>query len=113
MPTRLCPGRAHNAAPTAHEAEGMSTIDIRHTHSMSHAQVREAVQRMAETLSERFGLAWAWQGDSLLFERSGVDGRIDVAPDVLHVTAKLGFLLGAMKGPIEHEIRRVLAERFN
>jgi hypothetical protein len=28
------------------------------------------------------------------------------------VRAKLGFLLSAMKGPIEQEIRRVLAERF-
>jgi putative polyhydroxyalkanoate system protein len=28
------------------------------------------------------------------------------------VTAKLGFLLSAMKGPIESEIRRVLDERF-
>lgn len=90
----------------------MSSIDIRHTHSMTYPEVRESVQRMAETLAERFGVAWAWNGDSLLFERSGVDGRIDVAPNMLHVTAKLGFLLSAMKGPIEQEIRRVLDERF-
>ena len=46
------------------------------------------------------------------FQRSGVDGRIQLEPDELRVTAKLGFLLSAMKGPIESEIRRVLAERL-
>jgi len=35
-----------------------------------------------------------------------------LAPNELHVTAQLGVLLSAMKGPIEHEIRRVLDERF-
>ena len=37
-----------------------------------------------------------------------MDGRIDVRPDLLHVTANLGFLLSAMRGPIEAEIRRSL-----
>ena len=46
------------------------------------------------------------------FQRSGLEGRIQLEPDELRVTAKLGFLLSAMKGPIESEIRRVLAERL-
>lgn len=90
----------------------MSHIDIRHPHSLAPAQAREAVQRIAEALAERFGVTYSWIGDDLQFERSGVDGRVRIEPAALHVTAKLGFLLGAMKGPIEHEIRRVLEERF-
>lgn len=90
----------------------MSHIDIRHPHSLAPAQAREAVQRLAETLAERFGVTYAWLGDDLQFQRSGVDGRVSLEPGALHVTAKLGFLLGAMKGSIEHEIRRVLEERF-
>ena len=42
----------------------------------------------------------------------GVDGRVHLEPGAVRVTAELGFLLGAMKGTIESEIRRVLAERF-
>jgi putative polyhydroxyalkanoate system protein len=53
-----------------------------------------------------------WDGDTLNFTRPGVDGRIVLDPGHLHVTAQLGFLLAAMKGPIEQQIRRVLDERF-
>lgn len=63
-------------------------------------------------LSEKFDITYAWDGDAVDFSRSGLDGRIQLAPDELHLTAKLGFLLSAMKGPIESEVRRVLAERF-
>lgn len=90
----------------------MSHIDIRHPHALGPDQAREAVQRIAESLAERFGVEYAWRGDALQFERSGVDGRVALEPGAVHVTAKLGFLLGAMKGSIEHEIRRVLDERF-
>ncbi|MFC3816413.1 polyhydroxyalkanoic acid system family protein [Lysobacter sp. GCM10012299] len=90
----------------------MSNIDIHHAHSLSPDQARQAVTEVAEKLSERFGMEYAWDGDVLNFNRSGVDGHIALEPDQLHVTAKLGFLLSTMKGPIEAEIKRVLDERF-
>ena len=90
----------------------MSEIDIRHPHSMPAKQARKAVEQVAGKLAERFGMDYNWEGDTLHFCRSGVDGHIAMEPDQLHVRAKLGFLLAAMKGPIEQEIRRVLAERF-
>lgn len=90
----------------------MSNIDIRHAHSLPPEQARKAVQEVADKLADRFGMAYNWNGDVLDFNRSGVDGHIAVAPEELHVTAKLGFLLSTMKGPIEAEIRRVLDERF-
>lgn len=88
------------------------SIDIRHSHSLPHAKARKAVEEVAEKLSERFDFDYAWDGDTLNFNRSGVDGKIALAPKSLHVTAKLGFLVSAFKGPIENEIRRVLDERF-
>ncbi|MDI9240128.1 polyhydroxyalkanoic acid system family protein [Lysobacter sp. LF1] len=90
----------------------MSNIDIRHAHSLQPEQARKAVQDVADKLSERFGMTYDWSGNTLNFNRSGVDGHIEVEPGELHVTAKLGFLLSTMKGPIEAEIRRVLDERF-
>lgn len=90
----------------------MSNIDIHHPHSLAPGQARKAVQEVAEKLAERFGVDYDWAGDTLNFTRSGVDGHIALEPQQLHVTAKLGFLLGALKGPIEAEIRRVLDERF-
>lgn len=90
----------------------MSDIDIRHPHSVPPQQARQAVEGLAQTLAERFGVRYAWRGDALDFQRSGVDGRVTLEPGALHVTAKLGFLLGAMRGTIESEIRRALEERF-
>lgn len=75
-------------------------------------EARQAVQQVAQSLSARFDVACDWQEDILHFSRSGVTGRIALEPQQVHVTANLGFLLSAMKGPIEAEIRRVLAERF-
>ena len=42
----------------------------------------------------------------------GVDGRIELLPQAVRVTAELGFLLSAMSGTVESEIRRVLAEKL-
>lgn len=90
----------------------MPAIDIHHEHSLPHAKARKAVEQVAIKLGEKFGLDYRWEGDTLHFVRSGVDGRIALAPEQLHVTAKLGFLLSALQAPIEAEIRRVLKEKF-
>lgn len=89
------------------------SIDIRHAHSLPPAKARKAVEEIAKKLAERFDVDYSWDGDALLFNRSGVDGRIALMPKELHVTAKLGFLVSAFKGSIESEIRRVLDERFS
>jgi len=91
----------------------MASIDIQHPHTMAPAHARQAVQDVADKLVDRFGVECRWNGDILDFSRSGVEGRIALLPGQLHVTAQLGFLFGAMKGPIEAEIRRVLTERFS
>lgn len=90
----------------------MPTIDIRHAHSMPLGKARKAVEDVARKLAQRFEVKCDWDGDTLNFKRPGVDGRIVLGPGQLHVTAELGFLFSAMKGPIEQQIRRVLDERF-
>jgi putative polyhydroxyalkanoate system protein len=90
----------------------MASIDIQHPHTLAPPRARQAVQEIADKLADRFGAECRWNGDILDFTRSGIDGRIALLPGQVHVTAQLGFLLGAMKGPIEAEIRRVLDERF-
>jgi len=91
----------------------MPGIDIRHPHSMTLPKARKAVEEVADKLAERFDLEYDWDGDTLNFNRTGVDGKIALSPQQLHVTAQLGFLLATLKGPIESEIKRVLNERFS
>ena len=91
----------------------MSDIDISHPHSLPLPQARAAVEEISAKLAQKFDVRCAWNGDVLNFQRSGVDGAIAVAGDEVRVTAKLGFLLSAMRGPIEAEIRRVLEKEFS
>ena len=91
----------------------MPNIDIRHSHTKTHAQARKALEGVAKKLAERFDFTQEWDGDTLHFKRSGVDGKIKLSPKSLHVTAHLGFLLSMLKDPIESEIKRVLAEKFD
>ena len=90
----------------------MSRIDIRHPHSLSKAKARKAIEDVARKLAEKFDMDYGWEGDTLNFSRSGVDGHIALGPDDLHVHAKLGFLTAMFKDPIEAEIKRVLKEKF-
>jgi len=90
----------------------MSKIDIRHPHSLPKAKARKAIEEVAKKLAEKFDMAYGWEGDTLNFSRSGVDGHIMLEPKGLHVHAKLGFLTAMFKDPIESEIKRVLQERF-
>jgi putative polyhydroxyalkanoate system protein len=90
----------------------MSHIDIRRKHSRPLKDARAAIERVAEHIAEKFDVEYGWNGNSMEFSRGGVDGHIAVSSKEIHVTATLGFLLGAIKGPIEREIRRYLDEEF-
>ena len=91
----------------------MSSIDIRHDHGKTPEQAREAVEQAARKLNDRFDMQSRWEGDRLHFSRSGVEGAIELLPSQVRVTAQLGFLLSAMQGMVENEIRRVLSEKLN
>lgn len=90
----------------------MSSIDIRHAHALPAEGARQAIEEVAAKLADRFGLQSSWAGEVLNFNGSGVDGAIALEPGQVHVTAKLGFLLSAMKGMVESEIQRVLQEKL-
>lgn len=90
----------------------MSQIDIRRKHSRPLRDARAAIERVAKHIAEKFDVEYGWRGDSMEFSRGGVDGNIAVSGKEVHVTATLGFLLGAIKGPIEREIQRYLDEEF-
>ncbi|MCC5084117.1 polyhydroxyalkanoic acid system family protein [Xanthomonas campestris pv. raphani] len=90
----------------------MSSIDIRHDHSRTPAQARAAIEDAARKLTDRYGIASHWEGDTLRIARAGVDGAINLLPQQVHVTAELGFLLSAMQPMVESEIRRLLAEKL-
>jgi len=107
------PAHAHNA-PCFFESliAPMSSIDIRHDHSLTPAQARAAIDETARKLNDRYGIASHWEGDTLRIAHAGVDGEIALLPQHVHVTAQIGLLLSAMQPMMESEIRRLLAEKL-
>lgn len=90
----------------------MPTIDIKREHCLPLPEAKEKVQRVADHIAEKFDVRCTWNGDTLDFDRSGVEGRIHVDARQVHVVAELGFLLMVLKGPIEREIESYLDKEF-
>lgn len=90
----------------------MPSIDIKRSHAMPLPEAKKSIERVAEQIAKKFDITWAWQGNALHFERSGVDGQIQVTAKQVHVIANLGFMLSMLKPTVEREINRYLDEEF-
>ena len=88
------------------------SLHIQYPHSKPHAQARELAEQVAQQMKDEFAMDYRWEGDVLHFERTGVTGQLTVAPDVVVVEAKLGFLLMALKPRIESEVKKFLGQHF-
>jgi len=90
----------------------MPTIDISARHDMNLQSAQAAADDLAQDLAEKFEVDYGWDGDFIHFERSGVDGSIEVSKEVIHVEARLGLLLMFLQGRIEEEICGYLESHF-
>ena len=90
----------------------MPSIEIKRQHSRPLPEAKKSVQRVADHIARKFDVACEWNGNTLNFQRSGVDGHIKVSARQVHVTADLGFLLMALRGSVEREVNRYLDEEF-
>ncbi len=87
-------------------------IDIRKEHAKTLEEAQQVADDLARDLADKFAVHYEWQGDTLVFERMGVNGEIDVNDEVVHVRARLGFLLSYLEPAVEREINRYLDEHF-
>ncbi|HVJ62997.1 MAG TPA: polyhydroxyalkanoic acid system family protein [Tahibacter sp.] len=90
----------------------MPSIDIRHAHKKPIKEAKAAVTDVATEIAKKFDLTYGWKGNTLHFERSGVNGKIALEKNEVHVTAELGFLLSMLKPAVETEIRKRLDQHF-
>lgn len=82
----------------------MASIRIVKTHHLSHKKAREVAEIVARDLEKKYALAYKWDGDNIVFGRSGVSGRLHVAKANFELRAELGLLLAMFKPAIENEI---------
>ncbi len=90
----------------------MADIVLNRKHKLGLKKAREAAQKVADDLAESFDMESEWDGNTLRFERSGVNGKLVVTKDSVAVDAKLGFLLSAFKPKIEAHINENFDKYF-
>jgi putative polyhydroxyalkanoate system protein len=82
----------------------MASISIAKKHNLTHKKAKAVAEKIAQDLKQRFALDYAWDGDSVDFERPGVSGRMHVSKDKIVLDVSLGFLLTPLRSTIEKEI---------
>ena len=82
----------------------MAEINIVQEHKLSLKKAREAAQKVADKLAEEYDLECEWEGNVLLFERSGVQGSLTLDATEAQMYIKLGFLMSAFSSTIENKV---------
>ncbi len=90
----------------------MSDIHYVRKHALPLAQAKKVAQQTADELAAEYDLVSEWEGNTLHFRRSGVEGSMQVTAQQITLDVKLGFLLRAFKGAFERHIERHLDERL-
>ncbi len=90
----------------------MPSIRISREHHKTMTLAKNAVNRIAKHLAEKFQVDYDWTGHTLEFKRSGVDGEIALSKGKVEVLVNLGFFLSMLQAPIEREINKYLDEEF-
>ena len=86
----------------------MSDIRYKREHHLSIKEAKKIAQKAADDLGKEYDLASEWEGDTLHFHRSGVDGHMHVTAHAIDLNVKLGFLLRPFRSAFEHHIERNL-----
>jgi len=83
-------------------------IHIERHHALGLAEARKLALRWAESARDKLAMDCAYEqgeaADLLRFSRAGVDGEMQVTGTQFLIDARLGLLLGPLKGRIESEI---------
>lgn len=88
----------------------MSDIKLIRPHSLPLAKAKALAQKTADALAAEYDLTSEWRGNTLRFQRSGVDGQMHVTDSEIQLDVTLGFLLKAFKTKIAGHIQRNLDE---
>ena len=91
----------------------MSHIDMHAQHTLGRKEAHAAADELAADLAQKFDIHYAWDGDHIHFERSGVDGTITVSDSEIRIKARLGLILMFLKPRVEDEIVSYLTEHFD
>jgi putative polyhydroxyalkanoate system protein len=91
----------------------MNTIQILHTHPYDKESASQRAEEMLEDLANDYGLEiQTFDDGSIEFSGSGISGNVIIDHNKIQLSAKLGFLMVAMKSVIANAIEEKLKEKF-
>jgi putative polyhydroxyalkanoate system protein len=88
----------------------MADIRIARPHGLPLSRAKAAAQAATDGLVREYAITCHWEGDTLHFRRSGVQGRIEVNPSQIALEIRLGLLLKGFKSAIEQSVGKRLDE---
>ncbi|WP_136418472.1 polyhydroxyalkanoic acid system family protein [Herbaspirillum sp. ST 5-3] len=91
----------------------MADINITHTHKLPHKKAKAAAQKVAEQLAEEYDMASEWEGDVLIFRRTGISGSLTISSQEATIEIQLGFLLKAFAPAIEEKVSAKMKKVFS
>lgn len=88
----------------------MAKIEITQGHALPKPEVRTRMEKVQAELTEKYGLAFAWDGETQMkVSGKGVKGTIQLGDTQVSVLLDLSLLLSPFKGKIESRLREQLA----
>lgn len=88
----------------------MADIHLEQKHKLGIKKAKVKAQKLADQLEADYDLSSEWDGNTLNFERAGLNGALEVTKDAIVLDIKLGFLMSAFAGKIETQIKSNLAK---
>jgi putative polyhydroxyalkanoate system protein len=88
----------------------MATIHLKHHHTLTPQETRARVDLIARHLKKKYQGAYSWEGNSLIFRRSGASGAVHLREGYVELRIKLGIIFAPMKAKIEGLIRQHIPE---
>lgn len=84
----------------------MATIHITRDHSLGREAARTMLEQLALKMQDKLQTEWRWDGDELVFQRTGASGRVLIRDAEVEIRIKLGLLLTPLKGTLEEQINK-------
>lgn len=88
----------------------MATIHLKHHHRLTQEETRDRIDLIARHLKKKYRGAYSWQGNSLIFRRSGASGEVHLRDGYVELRVKLGIIFAPKKGKIEGLIRQLIPQ---
>lgn len=82
----------------------MSDITIVQAHAMSADAARAALQKVADEMAADFDVASNWEGDTLVFKRTGLSGTVALTDGSAQLDMTLGIMLKSFAPKIQEKL---------